>query len=289
MKKIIITLLSTMLLFVCQLSAQVPQAFNYQAVARNSSGVLISNKSIGIKINIHQVSASGTVVYSETFTPTTNQFGLFTLPIGQGAPVTGVFSTINWSTGNYYLQVEIDPSGGASYTDMGTSQLLTVPYAMYAASGVNGATGPTGPAGSGETGSTGPIGPTGPTGPSTLGMLILLYNNENTVTGIIADTAFTYSLLSNEYSKILVTCDIGTDGRASDDEATFNIIFGSTIEKSDTISPGAQGTVSAFSGGEISYMGIQQSACNIIISINPIVGAGPFSWRVYNMRVYGVK
>jgi hypothetical protein len=119
-----------------QLNAQVPQAFNYQAVARDNAGNPIVNHAIGIKIIIHQGSASGTVVYSETFVPapTTNQFGLFTLAIGTGTPVTGTFSTVAWGSGNYWIEVQMDATGGTAYTSMGASQLLTVPYAMYAGS-----------------------------------------------------------------------------------------------------------------------------------------------------------
>ena len=168
MKKSIITLFSAMLilLFVGQLSAQSPEGFNYQAVARNSSGVLIATHAVGVKINIHQSSSSGMVVYSETFAPTTNQFGLFTVAIGQGTVVSGSFNTIVWSSGDYWLEVLLDPTGGTSYVSMGAAQLLSVPYAMYAnnagTSGITGATGPTGPMG--PTGDTGPIGDMGPTG-----------------------------------------------------------------------------------------------------------------------------
>ena len=155
-----------MLMFVFELKAQVPQAFNYQAVARNSSGNLLASQTISIKITIHQSSASGTVVYSETHgSVTTNQFGLFTINIGEGTPVSGTFSGVTWSSGDYWLQVQMDPLGGSSYTDMGTAKLLTVPFAMYAANaGTSGVTGPTGPAGA--TGVAGVTGATGPTGTS---------------------------------------------------------------------------------------------------------------------------
>jgi hypothetical protein len=147
------------------LHAQSPQAFNYQAIARNSTGILLASQSIGIKVLIHQGSSGGTIVYSETFTTTTNQFGLFTISVGKGTPVTGTFASINWSSGNYWLQVQMDPAGGTTYVDMGTSQLLSVPYAMYATSAAtSGITGPTGP-----TGSTGSIGATGPTGAGATG------------------------------------------------------------------------------------------------------------------------
>jgi len=173
MKKTIYTLIGTLMLLIIagKISAQVPQAFNYQAVARDASGNILKSQTIGIKLLIHQGSSSGTIVYSETHASTTNQFGLFTLSIGQGTPLGAAFSTISWSTGNYWIQVQMNTNGGTTYTDMGTSQLLSVPYAMYAAnSGTAGVTGPTGPTGlPGTPGATGPIGPTGATGPLVIG------------------------------------------------------------------------------------------------------------------------
>jgi len=112
--------------------AQAPQSFNYQAVARDAAGDVLADQPIAIRVSLHNGSASGAVDYSETFAPTTNEFGLFTLAIGAGTPVSGTFSTLSWGTAQYWLQVEMDPTGGASYADMGTSQLLSVPYAMYA-------------------------------------------------------------------------------------------------------------------------------------------------------------
>ena len=139
--------------------AQVPQALNYQAVARDGLGRLITNHAIGIEFIIHQGSATGTVIYSETDTATTNKFGLFTTTIGKGTVITGVFSSIAWSTGNYWLQVQMDLQEVLHIANMGTSQLLTVPYAMYAAS-------------SGSSGPTGATGPTGITGPTGLAVLL---------------------------------------------------------------------------------------------------------------------
>ncbi|HNW97448.1 MAG TPA: tail fiber domain-containing protein [Bacteroidales bacterium] len=176
MKKTVNTFLVTLilLLFTVSLWAQAPQAFNYQAVARDGSGSLLINKTISIKIFIHQGSSTGTIVYSETHSPTTNQFGLFSIAIGQGTPLGAAFSTISWGAANYWLQIQMDPNGGSSYTNMGTDQLLSVPYALYAAtSGTAGATGATGPTGSdGATGPTGPsgeVGATGVTGPLVAG------------------------------------------------------------------------------------------------------------------------
>jgi len=110
--------------------AQTPEAFKYQAVARQENGDIIAEQDISIRISILE---SGSAIYTENFIGiSTNQFGLFTLNIGQGAPSLGIFTTINWSTGTYSIQVSMDENAGTSFTLMGTSPLLTVPYAMHA-------------------------------------------------------------------------------------------------------------------------------------------------------------
>lgn len=145
----------------------VPQGINYQAIARNAVGNVYINQNIAIKITILSGN-SGPVAYSERHTITTNIFGLFTIKIGSGTPITGVFSDINWETANHYLKVEFDPNGGTTYTDLGAQELLSVPYAFYAASsGSGGTAGPQGPQGpQGEQGPAGPQGPQGPQGPA---------------------------------------------------------------------------------------------------------------------------
>ena len=112
--------------------AQSPEAFKYQSVIRDGSGNVLANQATGIQIRILQGTASGTEVYSETHSPTTNAFGLINLNIGSGANVTGTFSAIAWGTDSYFLEIGVDPSGGTSYNITGTSQLLSVPYALYA-------------------------------------------------------------------------------------------------------------------------------------------------------------
>jgi Protein of unknown function (DUF1566) len=152
--------------------AQAPNAIPYQAVARNSSGNLIASQNIHLRFTIHDGTATGTTVFQETQTVTTNVLGLFSVNIGQGTPVSGNFTTINWGTGAKFTQVEMDATGGNSYIDMGTQQMMSVPFALYAAhsndagpAGATGATGPQGPIGSnGATGATGLTGATGPTG-----------------------------------------------------------------------------------------------------------------------------
>jgi len=117
--------------------AQVPQKMNYQAVARNSSGQPIINHAVGIKFTIRENSASGPDIFAETMTATTNSMGTFSVEIGGGTAILGSFVTIAWSTGTKYLNVKIDPSGGSSYTDMGTFPLLSVAYAQLAKNVVN--------------------------------------------------------------------------------------------------------------------------------------------------------
>ena len=122
--------------------AQAPDAMSYQAVVRDATGTLMSNKAIGVKMSVLKTSASGTVVYAETFTPkpVTNSNGLMTLEIGKGTPLTGTYSAIDWSAGPYFVKSEIDPAGGTTYSVVSTSQLLSVPYALYAKNSGNGFT-----------------------------------------------------------------------------------------------------------------------------------------------------
>jgi hypothetical protein len=122
------------------LSAQAPQKISYQCVIRNTSGNLMPNQNVGMRISIIQGTPLGTVVYQETYSPNplTNPNGLVTIEIGSGIPITGVFSAINWAAGPYYLKTETDPSGGTTFTISGTSQLLSVPYALNARTAENG-------------------------------------------------------------------------------------------------------------------------------------------------------
>ena len=115
--------------------AQAPQAFNYQAVIRDADGNLLENQAVGIKISLLQGSATGQEVYAETHTTTTNQFGQVDLKIGTGTIVVGQFNTISWASDPYYLQLAVDLTGGANYAVMGTTQMLSVPYALYAEEG----------------------------------------------------------------------------------------------------------------------------------------------------------
>ena len=117
------------------LLAQAPQKMSYQAVIRNSSNVLITNTTVGVKISILQGSETGTSVYTERQTPTTNANGLASFEIGNGTVLSGTFAAINWAVGPYFIKTEADPTGGTAYTITGTSQFNSVPYALYSANG----------------------------------------------------------------------------------------------------------------------------------------------------------
>ena len=113
-------------------SAQAPQGFSYQAVARDAFGTAVSGQIIGVQFVLHQGNALGAVIYAETHSTSTNTNGLFALTVGAGSSSVGSFNGIDWSTGPYFLEVAMDVSSSGSYTPIGTQQLMSVPYALYA-------------------------------------------------------------------------------------------------------------------------------------------------------------
>lgn len=188
-----------------QAVAQAPQKINYQAIARDATGQpLPAGSNIGVRFDFHQGSPTGTVVYAERFQTTTNAQGLYNLQVGTGTAISGSFTGINWGGQDYFVAVGLDPNGGTNFTAVGTSQLVSVPYALYAENVRNnndadadplnelqtlsydtltnvltlsngnfvvlndqgGAPGPAGPQGpAGPSGATGLTGATGPAGP----------------------------------------------------------------------------------------------------------------------------
>ena len=126
--------LFTLSLLVIAITASVfcqpPQAFKYQAVVRDAAGEIISNQAVDMRISIHDETAGGSIIYQETFSETTNQFGLINLNIGLGTPVGSYnFESIDWSADSKFIEIEIDD--GSGYIAMGTSELFSVPYALY--------------------------------------------------------------------------------------------------------------------------------------------------------------
>lgn len=112
--------------------SQVPQGISYQAIAINGSGNPIVSSNVGIRLSILNNTASGTALYEETHVKTTNAQGLFNLVIGTGTTTLGTFTTINWGINSKFLKVEMDIAGGTNYVLVGTTQLLSVPYALAA-------------------------------------------------------------------------------------------------------------------------------------------------------------
>jgi hypothetical protein len=114
------------------ISAQAPQLFKYQSIARNSNGNIIPNSPVSIRISIKDLTPTGSIIYQELHNASTNDFGLFNLNIGGGIPTIGQFTAINWAIGSKYIEVEGDLTGGSNYSSFGTTELLSVPYALYA-------------------------------------------------------------------------------------------------------------------------------------------------------------
>ncbi|MGX5858530.1 tail fiber domain-containing protein [Dyadobacter jiangsuensis] len=112
--------------------AQLPQQFSFQGVAKKADGKAVSSAVISIRLTIHSETISGTVVYQETHSAQTNPSGIFNIQIGGGNVVSGTFTAIPWKTFPHFLQMEMDPLGGSAYTDLGTTQMLSVPYAIQA-------------------------------------------------------------------------------------------------------------------------------------------------------------
>jgi uncharacterized protein (TIGR02145 family) len=173
MKKLF-TILAAVLL-TASVFAQAPQKMSYQAVIRNASNALVTSTPVGMRISVLQGTSTGTAVYVETQTPSTNANGLVSLEIGTGTIVTGTFAGINWATGPYFIKTETDPTGGTIYTITGTNELMSVPYALFSANGTPGPQGPAGPAGA--NGLDGAAGTNGTNGTNGAGF------NNGTITG----------------------------------------------------------------------------------------------------------
>jgi len=133
MKKSMLLLVVFFIFTSVALKAQSPQKINFQSIVRNTNGVIVSNKSVNFKITILSGSTTGTPVYSETHLKTTDAIGLVSLQIGSGTVSSGIFSSLNWGNASHFIKLEADFTGGNTYVTLGTQELMSVPYAMYAA------------------------------------------------------------------------------------------------------------------------------------------------------------
>ena len=270
--------------------AQTPEQMSYQAVIRNSANELVANSQVGMQLSILQGTPTGTAVYTETQTPTTNPNGLVSLQIGTGT-TSDDFSSIDWANGPYFIKTETDPAGGSNYSITGTSQLLSVPYAMYAKTAGNTEPGPQGEAGvgitsttdnndgtftlnfsdgsvfttadltgpQGATGSTGPQGNDGTDGEDGVGITSTTDNGDGTFTINYDDgTTFTTSDLTGPQGP---QGPAGLDGNGiastvdnGDGSFTFTYDDGSTFTTSDLTGPA--GSISTYSVGDFAQGGI---------------------------------
>ncbi len=131
MKKVLL-FIGCMLLFTSIANAQVPQGIPYQAVARNGQGQPLASTNVKVRFSILDSTATGAAVYVESHSTTTSALGLFTANVGMGTASTGTFSSINWGQNFKFLKVELDTTAtGNSYIDLGTQQMMSVPYALY--------------------------------------------------------------------------------------------------------------------------------------------------------------
>jgi len=171
MKIIDLVLFAFLFLFLTPLYSQAPDAFNYQAVLRNSGGQVMSSQSIDLKVQILDAVIGGSILYSEAHSVTTSPLGLINIGVGQGSNSSTAFDSLSWGSSAQFIEILIDSSGQGNYISMGTSQLLSVPYALYAkTSGSGGLQGPTGNDGTagtnGTNGTNGVDGANGAQGPT---------------------------------------------------------------------------------------------------------------------------
>lgn len=176
MKKLVLYIL---LLFFTQRYtwAQAPTKINYQGIARKPDGTPLADQQIQIRISIGNNSAVNPTAYRELHSIRTDRFGLYNLAIGGGSVVTGSFAGINWASGDKYVGVEIDPTGGTNFQLAGTTQLLSVPFALFAASGNQGPQGP-----KGDKGDPGPQGLKGEPASNTSSILKLTFGLDSSYT-----------------------------------------------------------------------------------------------------------
>jgi hypothetical protein len=253
---------------------QAPEGFKYQAVVRDAGNTILNNQAVGMQMTIQQGSIGGTTVYQETFAPTTNAYGLVNLEIGSGTVVSGDFTTIDWSVGPYFIETAVDVTGGTNYTVMGTSQLMSVPYALYAKTSGSSTPGPAGPMGNdgqsayevwiglGNTGSeadfinslTGPSGSNG--------------TNGNSWTSNILDPMFPGSTVGNQYLNTTSGDVFEWDGTSWN--GTGNIKGSDGLNGNDG-AVGPQGPSGADGQGGVTSAGSNVTVTGTGISVDPYI------------------
>ena len=126
------------LFFTLTAIAQPPQAFNYQGIARDGSGTPLAERNISLRLSILQGALPGTEVYQEIHYVLTNKFGVFSVEVGHGNAQLGLLEDVDWGSDQHYIKIEMDPDGGTNFMLLGESQLLSVPYALFAGNATGG-------------------------------------------------------------------------------------------------------------------------------------------------------
>lgn len=263
MKRIVT--IAAALLITASVFAQAPEKMSYQAVIRDATDALITSQAIGMQISVLQGSLTGIPVYVETQTPTSNINGLVSLEIGNGTNVSGNFNTIDWSNGPYFIKTETDPTGGTAYTISGTSQLMSVPFALHAKTADNftGTITETDPVFGAWDKSTG-ISIT----ESQISDLTHTVDNdtqldETAVDGFVANNGYLTSFteidgsITNEIQTISrtgTTVTLTNGGAFTDSVGVYTAGSGITISASNVISTGSHYLGEEFDGGIIYYL-----------------------------------
>ncbi len=273
MKKLQFFILTFLSLQLCFSQTSPPQTISYQGIARDASGNILSVQPIGIQFIIHQGSMSGNPVFTETHATTTNSLGLFTLEIGKNNPTQ--FQSIDWSNGPYFLEVQMDPTGGTSYTYVGTQQLLSVPYALYAKNSYSANTSYNSSyaLGSYSTANAPPF--TFTSSSTSTGATFTLTQGSNTATTSISfppTPPTTVSMFSSGIAS--VTPSSGNAFTVHVDAPSLNVINGSS-----------QATISVSQGTATSTKTLSFPASNITITPSGIAAISPTTGNNFNLSV----
>jgi hypothetical protein len=231
-------LLLSFLLVTVSILAQTPEKMSYQVVLRDASNTLLTNQQVGIQISILQTTITGSAVYTETQTATTNINGLVSIEIGTGTS-SDDFSTIDWGAGSYFIKTATDASGGSNYTITGTSQLMSVPYALYAKTSGSSTPGPQGAPGTNET-HTGDV----------TGATVLTITNDAVTTAKILDANVTDAKIAAvSASKLTGVVGIAKGGTNIATYTQGDILYATSATQLTVLAKGTAGQVLTMNTG----------------------------------------